>query len=202
MSCRSKTPTQPRCAALRGLWLCRQHQLCNQPALAMLSMHRCAACLPACRLTQYAASKLCNILHTRELQDRYQQSRGIIATSCSPGFVNTTIFRQGPEQPELAVRQAGAFVPPNTNSCPECANAMSLALGLGSMLPGAPACIFWLRCSMMPGVCCAVLCCVGAQVAAIPLGLDRGTRCALDWQDAGKGASSCPSATAAHASCV
>lgn len=62
--------------------------------------HGCAA-LPARRLTQYAASKLCNILHTRELQDRYQQSRGIIATSCSPGFVNTSIFRQGPEQPEL-----------------------------------------------------------------------------------------------------
>jgi hypothetical protein len=46
-----------------------------------------------CRLTQYSCSKLCNILHTRELQDRYQQSRGVIATSVSPGFVNTTIFR-------------------------------------------------------------------------------------------------------------
>ena len=48
-----------------------------------------------CRLRQYACSKLCNILHTRELQDRYQQSRGIVATAVSPGFVNTTIFRSG-----------------------------------------------------------------------------------------------------------
>jgi NAD(P)-dependent dehydrogenase (short-subunit alcohol dehydrogenase family) len=61
----------------------------------MLSAHVVLHCVTVRRLTQYAASKLCNILHTRELQDRYQQSRGIIATSCSPGFVNTTIFRQG-----------------------------------------------------------------------------------------------------------
>jgi hypothetical protein len=47
----------------------------------------------SCRFPQYACSKACNILHTRELQDRYQQDRGIIATSVSPGFVNTTIFR-------------------------------------------------------------------------------------------------------------
>eukprot|EP00879_Flechtneria_rotunda_P013838 GHRR01014454.1.p1 GENE.GHRR01014454.1~~GHRR01014454.1.p1 ORF type:complete len:234 (+),score=64.77 GHRR01014454.1:470-1171(+) len=42
---------------------------------------------------QYSRSKLCNILFTSELQRRLQQSRGIIATSVSPGFVNTTIYR-------------------------------------------------------------------------------------------------------------
>lgn len=54
------------------------------------------------RFPQYACSKLCNILHVRELQDRYQQSRGIIATSVSPGFVNTTIFRSGACLPAAA----------------------------------------------------------------------------------------------------
>uniref|UniRef100_A0A383WIR5 Uncharacterized protein n=1 Tax=Tetradesmus obliquus TaxID=3088 RepID=A0A383WIR5_TETOB len=44
---------------------------------------------------QYAQSKLCNVLFTAELQRRLQ-GRGIIATSVSPGFVNTTIFRSLP----------------------------------------------------------------------------------------------------------
>jgi NAD(P)-dependent dehydrogenase (short-subunit alcohol dehydrogenase family) len=47
-----------------------------------------------CRFPQYAQSKLCNVLFTAELQRRLQ-GRGIIATSVSPGFVNTTIFRWG-----------------------------------------------------------------------------------------------------------
>jgi NAD(P)-dependent dehydrogenase (short-subunit alcohol dehydrogenase family) len=44
------------------------------------------------RFLQYAQSKLCNVLFTAELQRRLQE-RGILATSVSPGFVNTTIFR-------------------------------------------------------------------------------------------------------------
>jgi NAD(P)-dependent dehydrogenase (short-subunit alcohol dehydrogenase family) len=48
----------------------------------------------SCRFPQYAQSKLCNVLFTAELQRRLQQ-RGIVATSVSPGFVNTTIFRWG-----------------------------------------------------------------------------------------------------------
>eukprot|EP00878_Enallax_costatus_P037324 GHUV01042148.1.p1 GENE.GHUV01042148.1~~GHUV01042148.1.p1 ORF type:complete len:189 (+),score=56.45 GHUV01042148.1:391-957(+) len=45
---------------------------------------------------EYARSKLCNVLFTAELQRRFQATRGIIATSVSPGFVNTTIFRPFP----------------------------------------------------------------------------------------------------------
>lgn len=45
-----------------------------------------------CRFPEYAQSKLCNVLFTAELQRRLQ-GQGILATSVSPGFVNTTIFR-------------------------------------------------------------------------------------------------------------
>ena len=44
------------------------------------------------RFRQYARSKLCNILFTAELQ-RQCGSKGILATSVSPGFVNTGIFK-------------------------------------------------------------------------------------------------------------
>lgn len=54
----------------------------------------CLGCAVLCRFPQYAQSKLCNVLFTAELQRRLQ-GRGIVATSVSPGFVNTTIFRWG-----------------------------------------------------------------------------------------------------------
>lgn len=45
------------------------------------------------RFHQYARSKLANVLFTAELQRRYGEHSGIQATSISPGFVNTGLFR-------------------------------------------------------------------------------------------------------------
>jgi NAD(P)-dependent dehydrogenase (short-subunit alcohol dehydrogenase family) len=66
---------------------------CAEMSCAKARLSRLSTYVPPARLRQYACSKACNILHARELQDRYQASRGIIATSISPGFVNTSIFR-------------------------------------------------------------------------------------------------------------
>ena len=56
-------------------------------------MHRLLRGRLSCRYTQYARSKLCNVLHVLELQQRLaEDERDIRAYAVSPGRVRTRIF--------------------------------------------------------------------------------------------------------------
>ena len=84
------------------------------------SLHGVAQLMQACpgqssgklghhRYTQYARSKLCNVLHALELQRIFAaQGRGATACAVSPGRVNTQIFDNLPPLAQALVRPLAA----------------------------------------------------------------------------------------------
>ncbi|KAF6263641.1 NAD(P)-binding protein [Scenedesmus sp. NREL 46B-D3] len=95
---------------------------------------------------EYAQSKLCNVLFTAELQRRLQ-GQGILATSVSPGFVNTTIFRS---LPSWLGRLATAAAPSIARTPAEGAQVAVYAATSPSLDTQQPAPLFLHDCKPMP----------------------------------------------------